>query len=406
MTKAILLLFATGLSWVSVGAAVGHVERRGYNLVRYQILLCVVCVVFGLAGWAAAPTAFLPQDGAPALTWTLVIAATLLCGVFNYLMNMMMGRAMKSGPNAIVWAIIQSGLIYPFLMGWLVFGVPMGIGRFCGITLIVASVFLYAFRGDTRDGARESGQGKECGNVKVWKQPTANVEMREWGTGNRERGVGGADNCKEGMTASGRQQEEGTTSGQQQEVACGQELGEGTTSGRQQGWGADNCKEGRAESMQMRLWLPAALLGMLFCGINQCAANLPSYLEKGSDFSGTFRTFAIYFGLLMAALAHLAIQRMRGQRAGPMRQGELRSLAVWAIGVGLVSFLTSKYLAFPGLDTLERLGAGSMGYPVMVAACIIGFFPYGLIVLRERINVRQAIGAVLGLAGILLGCLA
>ena len=108
----------------------------------------------------------------------------------------------------------------------------------------------------------------------------------------------------------------------------------------------------------------------------------------------------------MAALAHLAIQRMRGQRAEPMRQGELRSLAVWAIGVGLVSFLTSKYLAFPGLDTLERLGAGSMGYPVMVAACIIGFFPYGLIVLRERINVRQAIGAVLGLAGILLGCLA
>ena len=380
MTKAILLLFATGLSWVSVGAAVGHVERRGYNLVRYQILLCIVCVVFGLAGWAAAPTAFLPQDGAPALTWTLVIAATLLCGVFNYLMNMMMGRAMKSGPNAIVWAIIQSGLIYPFLMGWLVFGVPMGIGRFCGITLIVASVFLYAFRG-------EQGMGK-CGNVKVWKQPTANVEMREWGTGNRERGGGGADKCKEGMTASGRQQEEGTTSGQQQEVASGQQQGKG------------------AESMQMRLWLPAALLGMLFCGINQCAANLPSYLEKGSDFSGTFRTFAIYFGLLMAALAHLAIQRMRGQRAEPMRQGELRSLAVWAIGVGLVSFLTSKYLAFPGLDTLERLGAGSMGYPVMVAACIIGFFPYGLIVLRERINVRQAIGAVLGLAGILLGCLA
>ena len=357
MTKAILLLFATGLSWVSVGAAVGHVERRGYNLVRYQILLCIVCVVFGLAGWAAAPTAFLPQDGAPALTWTLVIAATLLCGVFNYLMNMMMGRAMKSGPNAIVWAIIQSGLIYPFLMGWLVFGVPMGIGRFCGITLIVASVFLYAFRG-------------------------------EQGTGNGEQGNGGADNCKEGMTASGQQQGEGTASGQQQEVACGQE------------------QEGRAESVQMRMWLPAALLGMLFCGINQCAANLPSYLEKGSDFSGTFRTFAIYFGLLMAALAHLAIQRMRGQRAEPMRQGELRSLAVWAIGVGLVSFLTSKYLAFPGLDTLERLGAGSMGYPVMVAACIIGFFPYGLIVLRERINVRQAIGAVLGLAGILLGCLA
>ena len=71
---------------------------------------------------------------------------------------------------------------------------------------------------------------------------------------------------------------------------------------------------------------------------------------------------------------------------------------------GTVSFLTGKYLAVPGLDRLERLGAGSMGYPVMVASCIIGFFPYGLLVLRERIDLRQTIGAILGLAGILLGC--
>ena len=76
----------------------------------------------------------------------------------------------------------------------------------------------------------------------------------------------------------------------------------------------------------------------------------------------------------------------------------------YAAVLGTVSFLTGKYLAFPGLDRLERLGAGSMGYPVMVASCIIGFFPYGLLVLRERIDLRQTIGAILGLAGILLGC--
>ena len=331
MTKAVLLLFAAGLSWVSVGAAVGYVERRGYDLVLYQILLCAVCVTLGLAGWMAAPDSFFPKDGAPALTWAVVIPALLLCGALNYLMAAMMGKAMKRGPNAVIWAIIQSGLVYPFLMGSLVFGVPMGPRRICGIALIVTSVFLYAARGKP-GGDAASGRAE---------QPAG-------------------DYAQGGPSATGR--------------------------------------------TALRLWLPASLLGMLFCGLNQCAANLPSYLEKGSDFSGTFRTFAVYFGLLVAALADLALKRIRGGRAAPP-PGQLRVLAAWAAGVGTISFLSTKYLTFPGLDALERLGAGSMGYPVMVAACIVGFFPYGALVLHERISVLQAVGAILGLAGILLGCL-
>lgn len=332
MTKAVLLLFASGLSWVSVGAAVGYVERRGYDLVLYQILLCAVCVALGLAGWLAAPGAFFPEGGAPALTWALVIVALLLCGVFNYLMNVMMGQAMKSGPNAIVWAIIQSGLVYPFLMGSLVFGVPTGPRRLCGIALIIASVFLYAARGNAAGNAASGSDS----------QPA-----------------------------------------------------------RADGSGAPPAPR----QAPLRRWIPAALLGMLFCGINQCAANLPSYLERGSDFSSTFRTFAIYFGLLAAALADRAFRRRRvaGRAAPP--PGQLRALTAWAVGVGALSFLSTKFFTFPGLDALERLGAGSMGYPVMVAACIIGFFPYGALVLHERIDTRQAAGAVIGLAGILLGCL-
>ena len=322
MIVAILLLVGTGLSWVSVGVAVGHVERKGWSLVRFQILLCIACVALCLAGYAAAPTAFLPQAGCPASTWALVIAGTLLCGVFNYMMNEMLGRGMKKGPNAIVWAIVQSGLIYPFLMGWLVFGVPMGPRRVCGIAMIVASVFLYA--------ARRTG-----------------------GEARRPRD-GGADASRQPA---------------------------------------------------LRGWLPAALLGMVFCGINQCGANLPSYLEGGTEFSGTFRTMSVYLGLLLAGFAHLGLKRATGERLAPAVPGELKGLAAWAAGVGLLAFLTGKFLTFPGLDRLERLGAGSMGYPVAVAACIAGFFPYGVLVLRERIDSRQAAGAAIGLAGILVGCL-
>ena len=315
MFTALLLLVAMGLSWVPIGAVVGHIERRGYSLTLYQIFSCAACVIVGLIGWATSSKSLLPDATCPFATRVLVVAGLFVCGLFNYLMMLFMGRAMKRGPNAIVWAIIQSGLIYPFLMGWLVFGEPAGPRRLCGIAMIVASVFLYASRGGTSKAAK-------------------------------------------GVT-----------------------------------------------SPPLREWLPAALLGMLCCGINQCGANLPSYLDGGTGFSPSFRTLAIYSSLLLSALAHIAFRRLRGRTSARPLPGEIRALAAYAAVLGAISFLTSRYLAFPGLDRLEHLGAGSMGYPVMVASCIIGFFPYGLLVLRERIDLRQAIGAILGITGILLGCI-
>ena len=314
MFIALLLLICQGLSWVPVGAVVGHIERRGYNLALYQIFSCAACVAAGLIGWATSQEAFFPRGGCPPQTMVLVITAMLVCDLFNYLMYLFMGKAMKRGPNAIVWAIIQSGLIYPFLMGWLVFHVPAGPRRLCGIAMIVASIFFYASRG----GASKDGGG--------------------------------------------------------------------------------------ASGVPLRAWLPAALLGMLCCGINQCCSNLPSYLEGGTAFSGAFRTSVTHLALLLSGVAHLVIRRVRGCKSLLPPSGQIRTLAVYAVVMGIIAFLTGTYLAYPGLDRLQRLGVGSMGYPVMVASCIIGFFPYGLLVLRERIDLRQTIGAILGLAGILIGC--
>ena len=44
MATALLLLIVQGLSWVLLGSVVGHIERRGYSLVLYQIFTCAVCV--------------------------------------------------------------------------------------------------------------------------------------------------------------------------------------------------------------------------------------------------------------------------------------------------------------------------------------------------------------------------
>ena len=143
MLTALLLLIAQGLSWVLIGAVIGHIERRGYSLVFYQIFSCAVCVASGLIGWATSQEVFVPRSGCPTRTVVLVVSGLIVCGIFDYLMFLFMGRGMKRGPNAIVWAIIQSGLIYPFLMGWLVFHVPAGPRRLCGIALICSGIMYF-----------------------------------------------------------------------------------------------------------------------------------------------------------------------------------------------------------------------------------------------------------------------
>ena len=318
MTLSILLLVCAGLCSVIVGVAVGHVERRGYSLVRYQLLNCAVCVAVAVAGWAVAPSAMFPSSGCPPATWALVLAGTLLCGVFQYLMILMMGRAMKRGPNAIVWAIIQSGFIYPFLMGWLVFGEPMSAGRAAGILMIVASIFLYAARGKANGQERTSSA---------------------------------------------------------------------------------------AERAPIRAWLVPALLGMLFCGLNQCGGSLPSHLPRGDEFPSIFRDLMTSLGELAGCTAGLVRLGLRGDLPRKPTRREFAELAGFAIGVLCINYTASVMLLYPGLDLLKAQGRVAMGFPIMVASCIAAFFPYGLIVLREKLNPVQALGAAIGIAGIILGCL-
>lgn len=316
MIKALSFLVSTGFCWVAVGAVVGLIGRKGFNILYYQVMSGVFGLCAGLAIYVFSPASVIPPAGLPTSTWAGVVAGGLANGLFNYLMIQFMGVAMTRGPNAIVWATIQSGLIYPFLMGWLVFGVPMNAFRAVGIVLIIASIVLYAARGGAGNGAAEGG-GK----------------------------------------------------------------------------------------IPLRVWFVPSLLGMLCCGINQCGGNLPSYLEHGQDFPSVFRTLLSNAGSLAGCLGHVLLRGACGKWPPKPRKGELASLAVYTLGLMCVGYTSTVFLQFPGLDLLKNLGAGAMGYPIMVASCIIGFFPYGLFVLREKINPIQALGAVVGVAGIILGCL-
>lgn len=314
MLKALLYLTTAGFSWVVIGAVVGLIERRNYTLLFYQIVGSLGGILAGFLFGAFSGSGLVPHVTVPMRTWLIVSVSCFTSGIFNYTMFWAMGRAMKRGPNAVVWAIIQSGLIYPFVMGWLVFGETMNICRGAGILLIVASVFLY------------SASVKSAGGVDSPSQP-------------------------------------------------------------------------------LKAWLGPALIGMLFCGINQCCSVLPSFVENGKDFPGAYRMMVLYSGMLAGCVVEFIMRYpARGVRAH-LQPGELKTILICALAVMLIGNMVSVVFTYPGMDAIESLGRGSMAYPVMVCSCIIGFFPYGILVLREKFNLVQAIGVVIGTTGIILGCL-
>jgi len=314
MTKAIFLLVTTGVSWVVVGAVVGLIGRRGLNLLHYQVIGGVLRILVSLSIGLFTSAHLLPPAGIAPAVWAGVITGCLFFGLFNYVMVQLMGLAMRKGPNAIVWAIIQSGFIYPFLMGWLVFHEPMSLGRAAGILLIILSVVLYA--------VREGG-------------PHTPADQKT----------------------------------------------------------------------PLRAWLVPALLGMLFCGLNQCGGSIPSHLPRGTEFPTIFRDLITSIGGLIGCACGFLRLGLRGHLPPAPTRREIGQLLVCSVGVLSVNYTAAVVLQYPGLDLLKQYDRLSLGFPIMVASCIAAFFPYGVLVLREKINPIQALGAVVGIAGIVLSCL-
>jgi multidrug transporter EmrE-like cation transporter len=72
----------------------------------------------------------------------------------------MMSIAMRNGPNGIAWAVIQSGMVVPFLVGTIAFGEKAGFTRFVGLGLLLVALALFA-------RARDNSPQVQ-GNRKIW----------------------------------------------------------------------------------------------------------------------------------------------------------------------------------------------------------------------------------------------
>lgn len=146
----VMAMVIVGSSWCLIGLVMGDAPKRGIEPSLVQL--------FGNSFSVTVSTIIMLATGSvPHCSWTVLL---LTCGVYviagmmNFFMLQIMAYAMQRGPNGIIWAIIQSALIFPFLGGVVFFGVRLTAFRLAGILFLLAALVLF---GLAKDNSRNSG---------------------------------------------------------------------------------------------------------------------------------------------------------------------------------------------------------------------------------------------------------
>lgn len=151
-------------------------------------------------------------------------------------------------------------------------------------------------------------------------------------------------------------------------------------------------------------WFPFALLAFVFCGTNQCAANLVSYLPAEARPETLERFIWGSIGTFSGWCVHNAWRRIV---KGPTpRDPDIRAKYIYLFKIcainTTVSLIASLLFFFKALDLLEEANAAAISNPIMVVSCFLGFAAYSALILRERLTRAQWIAFALGVAGIVL----
>ena len=145
MLVGIIFLVLTAITWVVLGAVISNAAQRGLNLGFIQGAGAIVFALLAL------PLYFFAKISVP----YQVLIAVSLAGVGNYTTFLLMNKAMQKGPNGLVWAMIQSAFVVPFLMGVIFFKVPCPTSRIIGLVMLVAAMVLMGVFGKNDDSKDE-----------------------------------------------------------------------------------------------------------------------------------------------------------------------------------------------------------------------------------------------------------
>ena len=136
MFSGISFLTITGIMWVLMGAVISRAAQKQLNISFIQ----------GISGFLVAililPAAFTGNLPAWQICLTIFVA-----GFFNYYIFLLINKAMKLGPNGLIWAMCQSAFVIPFIMGIAIFSVPCSKVRLVGLLLLLFSTALMGLSG-------------------------------------------------------------------------------------------------------------------------------------------------------------------------------------------------------------------------------------------------------------------
>ena len=149
----ITAMVIVGSSWCLVGLVMGDAPKKNVDTSMVQFFGAAFSCLVSLILWITA---------IPTVNCSLSVLF-LACGVYalgtfmNFHMLQFMSAAMQLGPNGVIWSIIQSAFIFPFIGGILFFDVKFTFLRGIGIFLLLAALFCF---GRVKDNSVKGSDGK------------------------------------------------------------------------------------------------------------------------------------------------------------------------------------------------------------------------------------------------------
>jgi len=151
-------------------------------------------------------------------------------------------------------------------------------------------------------------------------------------------------------------------------------------------------------------WKFLAMQAFVVTGISQALSNLPSYFVEAEAITPMWRTSGAAAGMVLGVVLVKIAELPKMVKV--IRQ-EIKRWEVWKMAMlaGLSNVVFSFLFLYPGMNTLEKLGAGAIAYPVMVCSCLAVFELFAIICLREERSPVQIAALILCLCGAVGICL-
>lgn len=139
-----------GMSWCLVGLVMGDAPKKGVDVAMVQFFGAIVSAL------ASVLIVFFTGAGDDDISqkWLFITLGLYFgSGFLNFFMLQLMSKAMQSGPNGIIWSIIQSAMVFPFIVGMIFFNTGSGVVKSIGVVLLVVALIGFGIAKDnTRRG--------------------------------------------------------------------------------------------------------------------------------------------------------------------------------------------------------------------------------------------------------------